>query len=442
MSQQQSDLERQLHALTVAVVGTIGAGLVAINPTPFRVLAGAGLCVAADAHRLRQRLSYGEVFNNLKGALNMAGESAGAELAPVGNALGRQRVQIQTAVFSQLPLAAEIAKRMEQSQALKTNGLELFAKAKSGLILGDTGDGKTQLLNYLAAAFLQAHPQGKLQIGDLDYGSSHGDAPPNTWMGLPVGNVVMIEHHDILAAIIDAGEEVQRRSRATKRAAAAGEPAPKFEPQLLLIDEWVSFLSEVDKDHREPLAKALNDIVIRGKKQDVFAFLACHDASVKSLGIDQAKLSRWNVLALWKWTNQAKATDVTNLPQGFSEAQQTIKGMPRQVGDTFSAIAYVDSAWSVVGVPYIDPSMINLNPTDEALTAQFVELLATYPADAPLSYNKAWEWLGKRSGDRVNSNPEYRVFKTVLDALKDRQKDTPPESGASKAENDQATEPQ
>ncbi|MEA5452039.1 hypothetical protein VB780_25925 [Leptolyngbya sp. CCNP1308] len=427
MSQAQSDLERQLHALTVAVVGTIGAGLVAINPTPFRVLAGAGLCIAADAHRLRQKLSYGEVFNNLKGALNLAGESAGAELAPVGNALGRQRVQIQTAVFSQLPLAAAIAKRMEQSQALKTNGLELFAKAKSGLILGDTGDGKTQLMNYLAAAFLQAHPQGKLQIGDLDYGSSHGDAPPNTWMGLPVGNVVMIEHHDILAAIIDAGEEVQRRSRATKRAIAAGEPAPKFEPQLLLIDEWVSFLSEVDKDAREPLAKALNDIVIRGKKQDVFAFLACHDASVKSLGIDQQKLARWNVLALWKWTNQAKSTDVTNLPQGFAEAQQTIKGMPRQVGDTFSAIAYVDSAWSVVGVPYIDTSLMQILPQDDELERQFIELLHVYPADAPLSYNKAWEWLGKPSGQRTDKNPEYRAFKKVLDGLRSLRQ-SPPEN--------------
>ena len=427
MSQPQSDLERAFHSLTVAVVGSIGAGLVAINPTPFRVLAGAGLCVAADAHRLRQKLSYGEVFNNLKGAFNLAGESAGAELAPVSNALGRQRTVIQTAVFSQLPLAAEIAKRMEQTQALKTNGLELFAKAKSGLILGDTGDGKTQLLNYLAAAFLQTHPQGKLQIGDLDYGSSHGDAPPNTWMGLPVGNVVMIEHDDILAAIIDAGEEVQRRSRATKLAIAAGKPAPVFEPQLLLIDEWVSFLSDCTKEQREPLAKALNDIVIRGKKQNVFAFLACHDASVKSLGIDQAKLSRWNVLALWKWTNQAKATDVTNLPQGFAEAQATLKGMPRQVGETFSAIAYVDSSWSVVGVPYIDPAMIDLNPTDDVLEGAFVIQLAGYPVDAPLSYNKAWEWLGKPSGQRTDKNPEYRAFKKVLDSLKNARSAHPPE---------------
>jgi hypothetical protein len=100
VSNQPSDLERQLHSLTVAVVGAVGAGLVAINPTPFRVLAGAGLCIAADAHRLRQKLTYGEVFNTLKGAVNLAGESAGAELAPVGNALGRQRMQIQTAVFS------------------------------------------------------------------------------------------------------------------------------------------------------------------------------------------------------------------------------------------------------------------------------------------------------------------------------------------------------
>ena len=427
MSKQQSDLERQLHALIVTAVGGVGAGLVAISPTPFRVIAGAGLCIAADAHRIRQKLTYGEVVSTLRGAIDLAGESAGAELAPVGSALGRQKTKVQTAVFSQLPLAAEIARRMEQSQTLKTNGLELFAGAKSGLILGDTGDGKTQLMNYLAASFLQASPEGKLQIGDLDYGSSHGDAPPNTWMGLPVERVVMIEHQDIFDSIIDAGEEVQRRSKATKRAIAAGEPAPKFQPQLLLVDEWVSFLGECTKEQREALSRALNDVVIRGVKQRVFCFLACHDASVKSLGIDQQKLSRWNVLALWKWTNQAKSTDVMNLPQGFAAAQETIKGMPRQVGQTFSAIAYVDSAWQVVGVPFIDPSLIELLPHDEQLEREFIELLHTYPPDAPLSYNKAWEWLGKPSGQRTDKNPEYRAFKKVLDGLR-QLRDSQPEN--------------
>lgn len=421
-----NDAENRLNALIVAVVGGLGAGLVAVNPTPLRMAIGAGFCVAADAHRIRQKLTYGEVFSTLRGAIDLAGESAGAEFAPLGDSLGRQKAQIQTAIFSQLPLAADIARRMAQSQTLKNNGLELFFHAKSGLILGDTGDGKTQLMNWLAAAFLRENPNGKLQIGDLDYGSSHGDAPPNTWLGLPVGNVVLIEHADILAAIIDAGEEVQRRSASTKKAVAEGKPAPKFEPQLLLIDEWVSFLSEVEKPAREPLAKALNDIVIRGKKQGVYAFLACHDASVKSLGIDQQKLARWNVLALWKWAHQAKSTDVLNLPQGFADAQEIIKGMPRQVGETFSAIAYVDSAWQTVGIPFIDTSKIELLPQDELLEKQFIQALAAYPSDAPKSYNKAWEWLGKPSNQRKDSNPEYRAFKKVFDALKKLENALPP----------------
>lgn len=400
--------------------------MVTISPTPFRLALGAGFCVMADAHRLRQRLTYAEVINGITGAVNMAGESASQELAPVGNELGKRRLQIQTAVFSQLPLAAEVARRMEQAQTLKTNGLAVFAAAKSGLILGDTGDGKTQVMNWLAASFLQEHPNGKLQIGDLDYGSSHGDAPPNTWLGLPVGNVIMIEHQDIFDAIIDAGEEVRRRSSATKKAVATGDPAPKFEPQMMLIDEWISFLAECRPEQREPLATALNDIVIRGKKQRVYAFLACHDASVKSLGIDQAKLSRWNVLALWKWANQAKATDTNNLPQGFAEYQEKIRAMPRQVGQTFSATAYIDNAWQLVGVPYIDTTTITLLPQDDLLRHQFTAALADYPKDAPMSYSKAWEWLGKPSMLRVNNNVEYRVFKEVFDALKEARRETPP----------------
>lgn len=420
------ELERRFHSLVVAVAGVVGVGMVTISPSPLRMALGAGFCVMADAHRIRQKLTYAEVVNGITGAVNMAGESASQELAPVGNELGKKRMQIQTAVFSQLPLAAEVARRMEQAQTLKTNGLSSFAAAKSGLILGDTGDGKTQLMNWLSAAFLQEHPNGKLQIGDLDYGSSHGDAPPNTWLGLPVGNVVMIEHQDIFDAIIDAGEEVRRRSTATKRAVAAGETAPTFAPQLMLIDEWISFLAECRPEQVEPLKTALNDIVIRGKKQGVYAFLACHDASVKSLGIDQAKLSRWNVLALWKWTNQAKPTDTNNLPQGFAEYQDKIKAMPRQVGNTFSAIAYIDNAWELVGIPYIDTKTIELLPQDEILKQQFTAALASYPLDAPQSYSKGWEWLGKPSMLRVNNNPEYRAFKEVFDALKASRQEAPP----------------
>jgi hypothetical protein len=400
-------------------------GLLAINPSPFRVVSGAILCVCADAHRIRQKLSYGDVFSGIRGAIDMAGESAGAELAPMGNELGRKKVQIQTAVFSQLPLAAEIAKRMEQAQTLKTNGLELFAKAKSGLILGDTGDGKTQLMNYLAAAFLQEHPQGKLQIGDLDYGSSHGDTPPNTWMGLPVGNVVMIEEQDIFDSIIDAGEEVQRRSKSTKKAIAAGDPAPKFEPQLLLVDEWISFYASCTKPQQEALQKALNDVVVRGKKQQVYCFLSCHDASVGSLGIAQDKLSRWNVLALWKWVNQAKATDVTNLPKGFGPMQESIQSMPRQVGESFSAVAYVDNAWQVVGVPFIDTSRIELLPQDDILKREFEQRLADYPPDASLSLRKVWEWLGESSSQRVTTNPRYVALQQVVENLREAKESLP-----------------
>jgi hypothetical protein len=131
-------------------------------------------------------------------------------------------------------------------------------------------------------------------------------------------------------------------------------------------------------------------------------------------------------LALWKWVNQAKATDTNNLPQGFAEYQEKIRAMPRQVGQTFSATAYIDNAWQLVGVPYIDTTTITLLPQDDLLRHQFTAALADYPKDAPMSYSKAWEWLGKPSMLRVNNNVEYRVFKEVFDALKEARRETPP----------------
>jgi hypothetical protein len=281
---------------------------------------------------MKNKLTYRDVVGATREAFDLGGESLNQELAPLSGAIGQAKTRIQTRVFEQLPLTQQIARHMVQAHALKTNGLELFSSAKSGLLLGDTGDGKTRLLNWLIARFLHQNPDGELLVGDIDYGSSHQGSAPNIWMGLPVGNVVLIEPEDIYTAIINTAQQVETRATATRRAIAAGESAPHFAPKLLVMDEWVTFFADHGKEAQEALTDALNKIAVRGLKQRVYCFLACHDASVGSLGISQAKLARWNVLALYKWVCQAKSSDVTNLPRGFDTVSEKSKPCPAQSG--------------------------------------------------------------------------------------------------------------
>ncbi|MEO0985989.1 MAG: hypothetical protein AAFY20_10605, partial [Cyanobacteria bacterium J06639_14] len=354
-SKQSKPSDLKAHALVVAVLAMFGMGLIVIKPNFTRFLIGAVACVAADCHRLKHKLGYGDVFGAVREAVDLGGESLNQEFAPLTEALHQKKIRIQTQAFSQLPFAEQVAKRMEQANTLRTNGLELFASAKSGLLLGDTGDGKTRLLNWLIAHFMHTHPEHQLLIGDIDYGSAHAGSEPNTWMKLPVGSVVLIEPEDIYQAIIDVADDVESRATATRRAMAEGRPAPSFKPKLLVIDEWITFYADHSEKQQAALVEALNKIVVRGVKQQIYCFMACHDASVGSIGISQAKMARWNVLALYKWVCQAKSTDVSNLPRGFDEVAEKVKIMPRQVGEAFTAMTYVDSKWQIAGIPFIDP---------------------------------------------------------------------------------------
>lgn len=411
--------ENKLNALIVALLAVVGLGLISIKPNFTRFLIGSVVCVAADCHRMKNKLSYSEILATTREAFDLSGQSLNEEFAPLTGAISQKKIKIQTRVFEQLPLTKQIAKHMEQANALRTNGLELFASAKSGLLLGDTGDGKTRLLNWLIAHFLHEHGDGELLIGDIDYGSSHKGSEPNTWMGLPVGNVVLIEPEEIYTAIINTAQQVENRATATRRAIAAKEDAPKHTPKLLVVDEWVTFFADHTEKEQEQLTDALNKIAVRGLKQNIYCFLACHDASVGSLGISQAKLARWNVLALYKWVCQAKSTDVTNLPKGFDSVSEKVKAMPRQVGQSFTAMAYVDNKWQLVGIPEINPSsQVELMPSDERLKSEFLNLLSDYPTDKNLNYSHAWEWLGRLPKDRKDSNPNYVAFKLAVDEIK------------------------
>ena len=412
-SPQQSDT--RFHALVVAVLAIIGMGLIIVKPNFTRFLIGSVVCVAADSHRMKHKLGYGDVLSATRSAFDMGGESLNQEFAPLAGTLHQKKLRIQTRVFEQLPFTQAVAKRMEQANTLRTNGLELFASAKSGLLLGDTGDGKTRLLNWLIAHFMHTHQNHELLIGDIDYGSSHGNAEPNTWMDLPVGSVVLIEPEEIYQAILDTADQVESRATATRRAIAEKRKAPTFRPKLLVIDEWITFYADHSEKQQQALAEALNKIVVRGVKQQVYGFLACHDASVGSIGISQAKMSRWNVLALYKWVCQAKATDVTNLPKGFDTVSEKLKVLPRQVGESFSAMVYVDSQWQLAGIPFIDPaSQIELLPSDERLKQAIIEQLQDYPSDRSRSFRQVWEWLGELPKTRTDDNPKYVAMKKAI----------------------------
>lgn len=410
--------ETKFNALVVAVLAVIGLGLMTIKPNFTRFAFGSIICISADSYRLKSKLGYRDVIGATREAFDMGGQAFSEEFMPVSDALGQGKHKLTTAAFRQLPLAAEIAKRNELYRTLKADALVKFADQRSGLILGVSGDGKTHLAHWILADFIRRHPDAhKVYVCDLDYGSGHGDNHDSVWFGLPLESTVLIDHDEIYSAILETAQLVEQRSQATKTALKQGNPKPKFEPVLLLVDEWVSVYSSFKAKEQERLLAATLLIAIRGLKQDVRFYANCHSAAVGMIGFSKADLTQLNVLALYNYVTR-QGDDWQNLPSGYQPVTEKALTTPRKVGDRFTAVTFCDGTWELAGVPEIELSNISLLPDSETLEKQFSGVLMDYPADAPVNYSQCWKWLGRRANERKDSNSEYVAFKLAVDALK------------------------
>lgn len=414
----QSENDNRFNALVVAVLAVIGLGLLTIRPNFTRFMFGSIICVSADCYRMKHKLRYQDVISATREAFDLGGQAFSEEFMPVSDALGQGKHKLVTAAFSQLPFAAEIAKRNEQYRTLKTDALAKFADQRSGIVLGVSGDGKTHLAHWILADFIRRNPDAhKVYVCDLDYGSGHGDNHDSVWFGLPLESVVLTDQSEIYSAILETAQLVEQRSQATKDALKQGNSKPKFEPMLLLVDEWVSVFTGTPKRNRERLLEATLLIAIRGLKQGIRFYANCHSAAVGMIGFSKADLTQLNVLALYNYISR-QGDDWNNLPSGYQATVERALTTPRKVGDRFTAVTFCDGNWELAGVPEIELSNISLLPDSETLEKQFADALADYPNDAPVNYSQCWKWLNKLAKDRKDSNPEYIAFKLAVDSLK------------------------
>ncbi|MEO0867332.1 MAG: hypothetical protein AAFY17_02565, partial [Cyanobacteria bacterium J06642_11] len=192
------------------------------------LLLGFGVMAAGEVHRSRKDYGYTEVWEGSVAAVNEVFDSSNAALYPVTARLTGARQQVVTGALKQLPLGKTLAKRVEQKANLSTDWMPEFAR-RSSVIVGESDDGKTHTLLWRLKAFIEAHPEGEIYIGDIDYGSSH-DKRPNTWFDLPLGSVVYTDPSEILETLLLVDTEVSERAEATKAAIAAKKAKPTFKP--------------------------------------------------------------------------------------------------------------------------------------------------------------------------------------------------------------------
>lgn len=431
-----------MHKAECAIVaGMFGSavGLCIVASNAWHWVGGFALWGAAEAVRCRRNMEYAEVF---QGAVEYTQEilgDVGQVAIPVSRYVEQQRTKLVVDALRQLPMGDRIAENFIAKQGLSTEWFEGFEK-RSAVVCGESGDGKSYLLNWRVQRFLEAHPDGEIYVCDPDYGSSHAGSEPNTWFGLPVGSVVQIDEADIYNTIIHVSQEVSRRAKATAAAAQAGNPKPKYRPLLLICDEWVSFWSVLEDELKEDILKALVNIVNRGIKQDGVTFLlGIHDLSVGDnkggSGLPVALINKLEVLLLYRASqNSLNFRNLAARPAQVDEVLKRMGQLPRVVRDRRPVAVYSDKQLTVKALPHLDVKAIELVASDEPINPdqQWLAEVWTAELEAKLTIRIAqriqeqkqaialtefWKMAGQISRDQRSDNPRYTLFKERVNKL-------------------------
>jgi hypothetical protein len=305
--------------------------------------------------RLPESMQFGALRRwNLLDLVNPQEEAIAVDAEVVAEGL-----DIPAGLMAQATLEQTISDRASEELAIDWFGQ--WAK-RCGAIVGETKDGKSFLLtNIVLAGFIREHgDRGSVWICDPDYGSSHDDSPPNTWLDLEVGRHVFIKSSDCFNVLLKISKLVDDRADATAKALSQKQSKPQFDPALFIMDEVPALMGMWTEAEQKEAVKAIANILRRGLKQKVTFKIGTQTLAVGSLCIPKNILQQLEIVMLWRAAQMADNYVNIGLQPGKAGAiVDEVSLYPQKTGDRYICVRFADKKLQISGIPIVAPVVVN-----------------------------------------------------------------------------------
>jgi hypothetical protein len=198
------------------------------------------------------------------------------------------------AVFA--PRKLKVTSRSEKLRATDKDILE-WLETPHQSVAGNSGCGKTTVMQFVISLWLDQNPNGELIILDSNIGKPDSSGKPNNWKGL-AKNYGKASLSDIAESMDAIHDELKKRLQICRDAVKNEVDYLEFNPMLIVIDEFNSLQSDLQEELKYNIVPKVQLLLQQGRALKMKVVLGMQSYDFKTSNLPMASNAQTSKLWL------------------------------------------------------------------------------------------------------------------------------------------------
>lgn len=257
------------------------------------------------------------------------------------------------------PKKLKITSKSEKLRATDKDILE-WLETPHQSVAGNSGCGKTTVMQFVISLWLEQYPNGELIILDSNIGKPDSSGKPNNWRGL-AKNYGKASLPEIAESMDEIHDELKRRLQICRDAVKNEVDYLEFNPMLIVIDEFNSLQSDLQEELKYNIVPKVQLLLQQGRALKMKVVLGMQSYDFKTSNLPMASNAQTSKLWLGYKdlpnSRQFGYLDITDRDEAKNDFINLIKDKQR------AGLIQINGANRAINMPDLS-SQINIQVDD------------------------------------------------------------------------------